>query len=100
MHTPRLIKSSLVTLGVALTLVTFARGAGFAPIPLDPNSFNQDVVIEKTAPLSLNEVVNCTTDQGTNKGGNVWFERGYDPQHSTSGLPPAGSSFTTNNHTW
>src|SRR5437660_12785206 len=76
MQTPRLIKSTLVTLGVALTLANFARGATFTPIPLNPSSFNADPVIEASAPRSLNDFVNVTPDAGTNKTGNTWYEIG------------------------
>src|ERR1043166_8804236 len=97
-HAPA-TKTLLLTLTCAAALATTAR-AQFAPLAIDTNSFNLDVVVENGAPLSLNDVVNCTTDQGTNKGGNVWFEKGYAPQYPNSGLPVHGTTFTTNNHTW
>src|SRR3954471_16372647 len=100
MQTPRLIKLTVATLGALTALNVAHAAAGFTPILIDTNSFNQDVVVERTAPPSLADAVNCTVDQGTNKGGNVWFERGYDTAAPLSGVPTHGSTFTTNNHTW
>jgi len=69
--------------------------ADFAPIALNPSSYNRDVVIEASAPRALNDSFNVTMDGGTNKNGNTWYERGYNTAAPTSGLPVAGS-FVTN----
>src|SRR5437870_12947563 len=83
-------KLSLIPLALALVLPNLAHAAAFTPIAIDPASFNHDVIVEASAPVPLNGVVNATMDGGTNKNGNTWFERGYYPGH-TNGLPPAGS---------
>ncbi|MFO1513149.1 MAG: immunoglobulin domain-containing protein [Verrucomicrobiota bacterium] len=94
------MKQLLPTLGLVLTLTSTAI-ADFAPIVLNQSSFNQDVVVESTAPRSLNDAVNATMDGGTNKSGNTWFEVGYYPGH-TNGVPAQNSliSNSTADHTW
>src|SRR5262245_26773666 len=68
--------------------------AAFSPIALNPASFNHDPVVEASAPGSLNAAVNVTVDGGTNKNGNTFYERGYNPAAPTTGIPPAGSLVT------
>ncbi len=82
-----------MTLGALLTTasITFAD---FNPIALNPASYNHDVVVEAAAPPPVNIAVNVTMDGGTNKNGNTWYEKGYNPAAPTSGLPPAGSLVT------
>src|SRR2546430_11285265 len=94
------MKRILTTLGLALAFTGGARAAGFSPVAIDPSSFNHDVVIEAAAARSLNDVVNATMDGGTNKSGNTFYERGYDPLFPNTGLPVAGSTITTNSHTY
>ncbi|HEX5218055.1 MAG TPA: immunoglobulin domain-containing protein [Verrucomicrobiae bacterium] len=69
--------------------------ADFAPIPLNPASFNNDPVVEAGAPAALSSVVTATMDQGTNKNGATFYEQGYNQLAPTTGMPPAGS-FVTN----
>jgi hypothetical protein len=88
--------AQLITAGLVLSLGPLAY-ADFTPIPLDPTSFNQDPVIEKTAPPSLNDFVTVTPDQGTNKNGNTWYEKGYNTNNPTTGLPLHNSLVTVSN---
>ena len=86
-NAPRLTERSVV--------VTPASGANFAPIRLTAGGYNEDMVIERTAPLVPNGA--CTTasmDAGTANTGNDWFEQGYDAAAPAAGLPPAGSTLT------
>src|SRR2546427_7429271 len=101
MQTPRFVKTNIVSLSVLVALTSVAR-AGFTPIALNTNSFNHDVVIEATAPRALNDAVNVTQDGGTNKNGNTFYERGYNPAAPTTGVPPAGSLVVNpaGNHTY
>jgi hypothetical protein len=68
--------------------------AGFTPVTIDTNSFNEDVVVEASAPQSLNDVVTATMDGGTNKTGNTFYEVGYNPAAPLTGLPAHGSVVT------
>lgn len=86
-------KLALATIGLACFVASSAR-ADFVPIPLDSSSFNQDAVVEATAPPPVNVAVNATVDGGTNKTGNTWFEQGYNILYPTNGVPPANSLVT------
>src|SRR5258706_12746657 len=84
---PRLVGLALIAAGTAK--------ADFTPIVLNPASYNQDVVVETAAPRSLNDAATATMDGGTNKTGNTWYEKGYNPAAPTTGARVAGS-FATN----
>ncbi len=81
-----------LTLTLALAFAASAQ-AQFTPIPLAPESYNQDVVVEQTAPPPLSSAVTATMDGGTNKTGNTFYERGYNTNAAAldTGMPPAGS---------
>src|SRR5690349_19491275 len=89
------LQSTRATVPLVLVLMfsSLARAA-FSPIAVNPSSFNHDVVVEAAAPAPLNVAVNATVDGGTNKNGNTFYERGYNPAAPATGLPPAGSFFT------
>ena len=88
------IAPKLVAGWLALTLVSLAQ-AQYNPIPLTPESFTQDIVVEKTAPPPLANYVTATIDQGTNDYGNTFFEQGYVPSLPWIGLPPHGTTFAS-----
>ncbi len=90
------MKSKLVLIGLTCLCVSLAR-ADFTPIPLDPTSFNQDPVIEKTAPASISDYVTITTDTGTNKLANAWYEIGFNTVNATSGFPAHASLLVKTN---
>ncbi|HEV2210420.1 MAG TPA: immunoglobulin domain-containing protein [Verrucomicrobiae bacterium] len=79
---------------LSLSLGVPAFATGFTPIAIDTNSFNEDVVVEASAPQSLNDVVTATMDGGTNKTGNTFYEIGYNPAAPLTGLPAHGSVVT------
>ncbi|HEV2438030.1 MAG TPA: glycoside hydrolase family 76 protein, partial [Verrucomicrobiae bacterium] len=86
-NAPRLTERSVV--------VTPASGAGFAPIPLTAGSYNEDMVVERTAPPAPDGTyTTASMDAGTANTANGWYEQGYDAAAPATGLPPAGSSFT------
>ena len=84
---PRLTQRSLV--------VTPAGAATFVPIPLTSGSYNQDLVVEHTAPaVPANAHTTASMDAGTGNTGNSWYEKGYDASAPTTGLPAAGATIT------
>lgn len=87
------LKKALLPVGLLLSCSSLFAG-DFTPIPLDPASFNADPVIEKTAPPSINDYVTVTPDQGTNKNGNTWFEKGYNTTNLNMGCPVHNSIVT------
>jgi predicted alpha-1,6-mannanase (GH76 family) len=85
-----------VMLGCALTLNLAALG-GFAPIVLTSGSLNQDIVVEATAaaPAIAGGYTTASMDNGTLNTGTSWYEQGYNLTNLSSGLPHAGSTFTS-----
>ena len=68
--------------------------AAYSPIPITPDSYNQDLIVESNTTPRLDVVTTATVDQGTNNGANTWFEQGYDTANPGNGLPPANTVFT------
>jgi len=75
--------------------VSGSVGATFTPILV--NGYNQDVIVEASAPKHgmLNGVTTATMDGGTANTGRTWYETGYSPLAPHSGLPAAGSTLTS-----
>src|SRR6516162_4238056 len=69
--------------------------ADFVPIPLTPGSFNHDLVVERGAPPPLVPVTTASMDTGTNNTGFSFYEAGYNLAAGSTGLPAAGSTFTS-----
>ena len=80
-------------LSFALLGAAVAR-ADFDPIPLTPGSFNQDIVVEKTATSPGGRSTTASMDAGTNNTGASWYEVGYNTSAPATGIPAAGSTFT------
>ncbi len=77
--------------------IAFAAKAGFVPITLTSGSYNQDVVVENTAPAPVlpGGYTTASMDNGLGNTGTSWYEQGYDSAAPNTGLPPAGSTFTS-----
>jgi hypothetical protein len=90
------LKTVVILVALSCSLVGPARG-GFAPIVLTPGSYNQDVVVEKTAPAPVipGGYTTASMDNGTGNTGTSWYERGYDSAAPSTGLPAAGSTLTS-----
>lgn len=73
------------------TVLVNATAAQFVPIPLTSDSFNRDVVVEKGAPAPLIPVTTASMDNGSANAGYTWYERGYQADWVSTGLPTAGS---------
>src|SRR3954466_11004855 len=90
------IPAIFAALGLALITATTAR-ADFAPVVITPDSYNQDLIVEKTAsaPVIPGGYTTASMDGGTNNNGDTWNEAGYFADNPTVGLPVAGSTFTS-----
>jgi predicted alpha-1,6-mannanase (GH76 family) len=75
--------------------LAFSAQGGFAPITLAPSSFNQDVVVENTAPAPdiPGGYTTASMDNGIGNTGTSWYEEGYNSSAPGTGLPTAGSTF-------
>jgi hypothetical protein len=73
--------------------------AGFAPIPLTSGSFNQDVVVERSAapPVQARGYTTASMDSGLGNAAYSWYEQGYNTASPSTGLPVAGATFTHQN---
>ena len=81
-----------------LAMSDIAR-AGFIPIPLTSGSFNQDVVVERTAapPAQAGGYTSASMDNGVGNTATSWYEKGYNTASPATGLPAAGATFTHQN---
>ena len=84
------VRSNLMLLSFVLAITSTAL-ADFEPILLATNSYNCDMVIEKTAPPPAVLVTTASMEQGITNSGSSWFERGYLPEWPRTGIPEAGS---------
>jgi len=77
-----------------MSLAAIAQSqAQFAPIPLTPDSYNYDVVVEKEGPHPFTPATTASMDGGTNNAGATWYEIGYNLDAPDTGIPAAGSTF-------
>src|SRR4051812_1051485 len=88
-----LYRRALVLFVVAIFLANIAS-ADFVPIALTSDSFNQDVIVEKTAPAPLMLATTASMDGGTANTNFGWYERGYNADWPSTGIPAAGLTFT------
>jgi hypothetical protein len=82
-----------ITIGLALSGV--AVHAQFAPITLTPESYNHDIIVEKTAMGLPAPASTASLDGGTNNTGFTFYEQGFNVDNPTTGVPVAGSTFTS-----
>jgi predicted alpha-1,6-mannanase (GH76 family) len=86
-NAPRLTERSVV--------VAPATALGFSPVALTAGSYNEDMVIERTAPaMPGGAYTSASMDAGTGNTGTSWYEQGYDTAAPSTGLPTAGSTLT------
>ena len=69
--------------------------AAFSPIVITGNSFNQDIIVEKTGPSPLIPVTTASMETGLTNTGLSYYETGYNDSASSTGLPAAGSVFNS-----
>jgi hypothetical protein len=86
--------SHLLSVGLLLAGSSLAR-ADFAPITVTPDSYNYDIVVEKSAIHAPAPATTASMDNGTANTGNGWYELGYNIDAPDTGLPAAGSTVTS-----
>src|SRR6266403_2000037 len=79
----------------ATLLAAQAAWADFNPVPLLSSSFNMDIVVERTAPGPIGRATTASMDSGTNNDNASWYEVGYNTAAPATGVPAAGSTFTS-----
>jgi hypothetical protein len=84
--------SSIKLVAAAFSLGILTVGAAdFIPLPLTLDSYNQDIVVEKTASPPIVPVTTASMDGGLANNNFTWYECGFSPVWPASGLPKAGS---------
>lgn len=81
--------TALLLLGTAF-LSNVSR-ADFVPITLTSDSFNQDIIVEKSAPPPIVPVTTASMDSGITNTGYGWYEKGYNSLWLATGIPAPGS---------
>lgn len=85
-----------LTLALGSVLAGVAVQAQFTPIAVTPDSYNHDLVVEaaalKARPL---EATTATLDTGPANTENTYYEQGYNMDAPATGLPPAGTTITS-----
>jgi predicted alpha-1,6-mannanase (GH76 family) len=89
-NAPRLTQRSVVVTGTGI----YAQ-AGFSPIALSAGSFDQDMIVERTAPHVSTAATTASMDAGTGNTGDSYYERGYNTAAPATGVPLAGSTFVS-----
>ncbi|HWQ90191.1 MAG TPA: immunoglobulin domain-containing protein [Clostridia bacterium] len=82
----------------AIFAVSGQTTAGGSFSPLTVNGFNADIVVEASRKLwtaGLFTATTATMDEGTNNIAYTWYERGWYTNFPSTGLPQAGSTFTS-----
>ena len=87
-------RSILILSSLLLSCAKNAR-ADYEPIELTPDSYTHDVVVENTATPPVVPVTTASMDEGSAASGYTWYERGYLPDYPSTGLPEAGTKFTS-----
>jgi hypothetical protein len=85
---------SLAMAGLCLGIPATTQ-AGFDPIPLTADCYNQDIIIEASAPGPIGTSTTASMDNGKDNVGASWYEMGYSTEYPDSGLPKAGSVITS-----
>lgn len=67
----------------------------FLPMPLTPESFNHDLVVERSAPGPVLPATTASMDTGWTNTGYSWYERGYNRDWPATGLRAPGTIITS-----
>ena len=83
--------TKLTLLAGSLAIISTIRALGqFAPVLLNPSSYNQDMVVERPTVATT-----ASMDNGPSNTGESFFEQGYYTANFSSGLPAPGSTITS-----
>lgn len=88
------MRNHLIDKSSVFVAILFSTGVAlgdFTPIVLTSDSYNCDVVIEKSAPSPCVPVTTASMDTGVTNTGFSWFERGHNTDWPAAGLPEAGA---------
>jgi hypothetical protein len=86
------MKTTLLKTFLITTLLADSLRADFVPLALTPDSFNEDVVVEATAPSPYAvPVTTASVDQGKGNADFSWYEKGFNASQTTTGLPAPGT---------
>jgi len=89
----RLLNSTHLAAGLVLALIGGAR-ADFNPVPLTPNSYTFDIVVERGALPAVPYCLTASQGGGTGLGDSTWFEQGFwRSPNQNFGLPHPGQTF-------
>ena len=82
---------------IVFVVIASTTHAAFTPITLTSGSYNQDVVVEASAPAGIlpGGYTTASMDNGLANTANSWYEMGYNLTNLTSGLPHPGTTFTS-----
>lgn len=82
---------------VAALAVVQTTQASFSPMALTSGSYNQDMVVEASAPEPVvpGGYTTASMDDGIGNINTSWYEQGYNTAAPTTGLPHAGATFTS-----
>src|SRR5512133_618621 len=84
-----LLRKWVVAVAGALTMAPCVQ-AEFVPLPINTASFNEDVVVERTAPGPVPLATSASMDSGWTNTGYAWYEQGYNLTWPATGLPAPG----------
>ena len=80
---------------IGAALLSGVARADFIPVPLTSDSFNEDIMVEKSAPPPVQQVTTASMDGGMANTNFSWYERGYNLGLAYTGFPPAGSTIAS-----
>ena len=82
-------------LPVAAVVSAVTAQAQFNPLPITPESFGYDIVVEKEAMHPFLQASTASLDGGTANSGFTFYEAGYNPDAFETGIPNAGTTATS-----
>lgn len=80
-----------LTLLTGLAVAGATAQAQYTPVPLTPESFTFDIVVERDAAKPPARATTASFDGGTNNTGNTFYEMGFNAANPATGLPGPGT---------
>jgi len=85
-----MISKNTFSVAAMTVLLAGTARAQFSAIPLNPSSYNQDMVVERPLPATT-----ASMDNGPVNTGESFYEMGYYSANASTGLPAPGSTITS-----